>query len=167
MLLAMSPRLRRLLTVLLVFAPGPAFGWGATGHEFASGVGAEILPDEIPAFVRQPDVVAEIAVLGRELDRSKGSGDPHDKERDAGHFVSLDDARRAGGVLALDRLPPTREAYDTILRTRNLTQYSAGCLPYSIVDGWQQIRMGFACRRAIVKRAATAATPGIAGLIRG
>ena len=63
MLLAMSPRLRRLLTVLLVFAPGPAFGWGATGHEFASGVGAEILPDEIPAFVRQPDVVAEIAVL--------------------------------------------------------------------------------------------------------
>ena len=159
MLPAMSPRRHRLLTVLLLLAPGPALGWGATGHEFASGVGAEILPDEIPAFVRQPEVVAEIAVLGRELDRSKGSGDPHDKERDAGHFVSLDDARRAGGVLALDRLPPTREAYDTILRTRNLTQYSAGYLPYSIVDGWQQLVKDFAYWRAASVGARTAADP--------
>src|SRR6185503_9043738 len=122
MLLAMSPRLRRLLTVLLVFAPGSAFGWGATGHEFASGVGAEILPEEIPAFVRRPEAIAEIAVLGRELDRSKGTGDPHDRERDPGHFVNLDDSQRVGGALSLDMLPPTREAYDTILRTRNFTQ---------------------------------------------
>src|ERR1700745_4002871 len=135
----MSRSLRHLLTVLVLLAPGSAFGWGATGHEFASGVGAEILPEEIPAFVRQPEAIAEIAVLGRELDRSKGSGDPHDKERDPGHFVSLDDSQRVGGVLALDMLPSTREAYDTILRTRNLTQYSVGYLPYSIVDGWQQL----------------------------
>ena len=159
MLPAMSPRRHRLLTVLLLLAPGPALGWGATGHEFVSGVGAEILPDEIPAFVRQPEVVAEIAVLGRELDRSKGTGDPHDKERDPGHFVSLDDAQRVVGVLALDRLPPTREAYDTILRTRNLTQYSAGYLPYSIVDGWQQLVKDFAYWRAASVGARTAADP--------
>ena len=155
----MSPRLRRLLTGLILLVPGPAFGWGATGLEFASGVGAEILPDEIPGFVRQPEVVAEIAVLGRELDRSKGSGDPHDRERDPGHFVSLDDSQRVGGVLALDGLPPTREAYDTILRTRNLTQYSAGYLPYSIVDGWQQLVKDFAYWRAASVGARTAADP--------
>src|SRR5262249_11256129 len=103
----MSPPLRLLLTVLLLLAPGSAFGWGATGHEFASGVGAETLPDEMPAFVRQPDVVAEIAVLGRELDRSKGTGEPHDRERDPGHFVNLDDSQRVAGVLTLDMLPPT------------------------------------------------------------
>jgi hypothetical protein len=136
----MSPGHRGLLTLLLfLLVPGSALGWGATGHEFASGVGAELLPEEIPAFVRRPDAVAQIAVLGRELDRSKGSGDPHDKERDAGHFVALTDAQLVGGVLPLDRLPPTREAYDTILRTRNLTQYSIGYLPYAMVEGWQQL----------------------------
>jgi hypothetical protein len=155
----MSPSLRGLLTILLLLAPGSAFGWGATGHEFVSGVGAEILPEEIPAFVRQPETVAEIAVLGRELDRSKGTGDPHDKERDPGHFVSLDDAQLVGGVLPLDMLPPTREAYDTILRTRNLTQYSTGYLPYSIVDGWQQLVKDFAYWRAASVGARTAADP--------
>ncbi|HEY4169221.1 MAG TPA: hypothetical protein VGM96_20690 [Reyranella sp.] len=155
----MSHSLPRLLTVLLLLVPGSAFGWGATGHEFVSGVGAEILPEEIPAFVRQPEVVAAIAVLGRELDRSKGTGDPHDRERDPGHFVSLDDAQRVGGVLTLDMLPPTREAYDTILRTRNFTQYSIGYLPYSIVDGWQQLAKDFAYWRAASVGARTAADP--------
>ena len=155
----MSRSLRHFLTVLLLLAPGSAFGWGATGHEFVSGVGAEILPEEIPAFVRQPDVIPEIAVLGRELDRSKGTGNPHDRERDPGHFVTLDDAQRVGGMLTLDMLPPTREAYDTILRTRNLTQYSIGYLPYSIVDGWQQLVKDFAYWRAASVGARTAADP--------
>ena len=157
----MNRRLRHLLTILLLLllVPGAAFGWGATGHEFASGVGAEILPEEIPAFVRQPAVIAEIAVLGRELDRSKGTGDPHDRERDPGHFVNLDDSQRVVGVLRLDMLPPTREAYDTILRTRNFTQYSAGYLPYSIVDGWQQLAKDFAYWRAASVGARTAVDP--------
>jgi hypothetical protein len=152
-------RLRSLLLLLLLLAPGAAFGWGATGHELATGVGAELLPEEIPAFVRQPDAVAEIAVLGRELDRSKGSGDPHDKERDAGHFVALDDAGLVMGRVALDALPPTREAYDTLLRTHNLTQYGAGYLPYAIVDGWQQLVKDFAYWRAASVGARTAAEP--------
>ena len=39
------------------------------------------------------------------------------------------------------------------------TQYKAGYLPYSIIDGWQQIRKDFAYWRADVKGAETAATP--------
>jgi hypothetical protein len=156
----MTPSLRPLLTfLLLLLAPGAAFGWGATGHEFVSGVGGEILPDEIPAFVRSPEAIDTIAVLGRELDRSKGTGETHDRERDPGHYVMLDDAQRVGGVLALDMLPPTREAYDTILRTRNLTQYRIGYLPYSMVDGWQQLVKDFAYWRAASVGARTAADP--------
>ena len=155
----MIPSLRSLLLLLLLLAPASAFAWGATGHEFVSGIGAEILPDEIPAFVRQPEVVDTIAVLGRELDRSKGTGETHDRERDPGHYVILDDSQRVGGVLALDRLPPTREDYDTILRTRNLTQYRIGYLPYSIVDGWQQLVKDFAYWRAASVGARTAADP--------
>jgi hypothetical protein len=43
-----------------------------------------------------------------------------------------------------------REQYDTLLRAKGITQYKAGYLPYSIVDGWQQIRKDFAYWRAAV-----------------
>jgi hypothetical protein len=57
-----------------------AWGWGATGHEWAIGIAIEKLPDEVPAFVRDPAVLPELALMGRELDRSKGAGETHDKK---------------------------------------------------------------------------------------
>jgi hypothetical protein len=149
----------RLLALLILLSPATAFAWGATGHELVSGVGAEILPDEIPAFVRTQEAIGDITILGRELDRSKGTGNPHDAERDPGHYVILDDSQRAGGTVTLDMLPPTREAYDTILRTNNFTQYRIGYLPYSIVDGWQQLAKDFAYWRAASIGARTAVDP--------
>jgi hypothetical protein len=151
----------RVSAVLAVIAagisPATAWAWGATGHEWVSGIAAEELPDEIPAFVRTPEAVADIAVFGRELDRSKGSGVTHDKERDPGHYVDLDDKGAVAG-LALEALPETREAYDTALRAKGLTQYRAGYLPYSIVDGWQQLAKDFAYWRAATVGAEKAAS---------
>src|SRR5258708_8836338 len=72
-------------------APGHCWAWGAIGHEYISGIAIEQLPDSVPAFVRTPEAAAEIAVMGRELDRSKGAGQTHDKERDPGHYVDLAD----------------------------------------------------------------------------
>jgi hypothetical protein len=151
----------------LVFATGAgreSWAWGATGHEWISGIAIETLPDSLPGFVRSPEAAAEIAVMGRELDRSKGSGRTHDAERDPGHWILLADAPPADygavmGVLPLAELPPTRREYDTLLRAKGFDQYQAGYLPYSIVDGWQQIRKDFAYWRAAVKGAETAATP--------
>jgi hypothetical protein len=149
-----------LLALAIALAPvAAALGWGATGHEFVSGIGTELLPEELPAFVRTSEAVAEIAVLGREVDRSKGAGDPHDKERDAAHFVSLDDAGLVTGLLALDALPTTREAYDSALRVAKFTQYGAGYLPLAIVDGWQQLVKDFAYWRAASVGARTALDP--------
>jgi len=62
------------------------------------------------------------------------------------------------GIVPLDRLPTTREVYDTQLRAGGSTQYKAGYLPYSIIDGWQQIRKDFAYWRAAVKGAETASS---------
>lgn len=153
--------LRALGVVLTVacWPTGQALAWGATGHEWVSGIAIERLPDDVPAFVRTPQAAAEIAVMGRELDRSKGAGETHDKERDPGHYVDLTDDGKVDGVLPLDHLPGTREAYDTQLRAGGYTQYKAGYLPYAIVDGWQQIRKDFAYWRAAVKGAETAASP--------
>jgi len=149
-----------LASAVIALSPAKAaFAWGATGHEFVSGIAAELLPDEIPAFVRTPQATADIAVLGRELDRSKGSGETHDSERDPAHFVDLDDAGLVAGLFALETLPPTREAYDTALRAKNFTQYKAGYLPLSIVDGWQQLAKDFAYWRAAVMASRNAVDP--------
>jgi hypothetical protein len=145
-------------SALLVPPPTPAFAWGATGHEFVSGLAAEAFPEELPAFLRTPAAAADIAVLGRELDRSKGSGNPHDAERDAGHFVHLDDDGLVGGVLALDALPITREAYNASLEAKGKTQYNTGYMPYAIVDGWQQLVKDFGYWRAASVGAKTAAS---------
>ena len=110
---------------LVACAPTSCWAWGATGHEWISGIAIEKLPDSLPAFVRTPDAGAEIAVLGRELDRSKGAGKTHDAERDPGHYVDLGDNGEVMGVVPLAKLPATREAYDTELRAKGFTQYKA------------------------------------------
>lgn len=144
------------LAAVAVLRCGPALSWGATGHEWISGVAAEALPDELPAFLRIPAAASDIAVLGRELDRSKGAGRTHDAERYPGHYLDLFDDGTIFGAVALAALPPTREEYDTLLRAKGQTQYKAGYLPYSIIDGWQQVRKDFAYWRAAVVGAATA-----------
>ncbi|HVY02344.1 MAG TPA: S1/P1 Nuclease, partial [Caulobacterales bacterium] len=77
-----------------------------------SGVAAQLLPEEVPAFVRSPEAIATIAEYGREPDRSKSSGKTHDAERDPAHFIDLFDDGKAAGILALKDLPETRGEYD-------------------------------------------------------
>src|SRR5262245_5694596 len=112
----------RALTLLAFFAESDeAWAWGATGPEWISGIAIEKLPDSVPAFVRTPEAAAETAVMGRELDRSKGAGKEHDAERDPGHYADLHDDGAVMGALPLDKLPDTREAYDTELRAKGFT----------------------------------------------
>lgn len=147
-----------LAATLLAAAEERCWAWGATGHEWVSGIAIEKLADDVPAFVRAPQAAAEIAVMGRELDRSKGAGTTHDTERDPGHWISLADNGDVLGVLPLTELPATREDYDTLLRAKGFTQYKAGYLPYAIVDGWQQLRKDFAYWRVLTKAIETAAS---------
>jgi hypothetical protein len=84
------------------------WAWGATGHEWVSGIAIEKLPDIIPEFVRAPEAAAEIAVMGRELDRSRGAGKTHDAERDPGHYVNPTDDGAVLGVVPLAQPPATR-----------------------------------------------------------
>lgn len=140
-------------------SPDACLAWDATGHEWVIGIAIEKLPDTLPEFVRTPEAAAEIAVMDRELDRSKGAGTTHAAKRDPGHYVNLTDDGAVVGVVPLSLIPDTREEYDTLLRAEGVTQYEAGYLPYSIVDGWRQIRQDFAHWRADVKGAETATSP--------
>ena len=64
---------QRLYAILLAIVATGAVArdcwpWGATGHEWVSGIAIEKLTDSLPEFIRTPEVAAEIAVLGRELE---------------------------------------------------------------------------------------------------
>lgn len=138
-----------LAAAALMLAPAEALAWGATGHRIVGQLGVEALPDEVPAFLRMPEVATEIGELAREPDRSKSAGRIHDHNRDAAHFIDVDDAGLVMGGPPLAALPPTRAAYETALRAVGSDSWEAGYLYYSLVDGWQQLVKDFAYWRAL------------------
>jgi hypothetical protein len=144
--------------LILLALPERALAWGATGHRLISSLAASLLPDEIPAFLRTPDIVWQEGELGREADRSKGAGAEYDGEHSPGHWVNIGDDRLVAGGPRLMELPPTRQAYDTALREHGTTMYVYGYLPYSIVDGWQQLRKDFGYWRVAALGERTAAS---------
>jgi hypothetical protein len=140
--------MRRLISFIAIMSLSSpaAVAWGATGHTLISRAAAESLPASLPAFLRTPAAADEIAALGPELDRSKDAGRTHDLDLDPGHYADIGDDGKIAGV-ALDALPLSREDYDTALRAVGTDQYKMGFLPYSIIDGWQQVAKDFAIWR--------------------
>jgi hypothetical protein len=133
-----------LTTLIAAGVNTPALAWGALGHRIVSRVAAQTLPASVPAFVRSADAIAELAALGPEADRLKGSGASWDADYDHGHFVDIGDDGTIAGAVTLDALPASREAYDTLLRGAGTDQYKIGYLPYEIIDGYEQVTTDFA-----------------------
>ncbi len=146
-----------------VLIGGDAWGWGHTGHVQITAMAIRHLPDDLPPFLRAAE--AELGELGAEPDISRGAGTvtrssaasrlqaaptAHDSDRDPGHYIDADqDGTVLGGTVNLARLPPTREAYDTAERQGGQTQYTAGYLPYVIIDEFQQVRKDFGIWRVL------------------
>ncbi|MGI8840105.1 MAG: hypothetical protein ACR2F8_04895 [Caulobacteraceae bacterium] len=144
-------------TLLLV---GQALAWGATGHRIIGRLAIETLPPDLPAFLRGPAAAQAVGELAREPDRWKGAGRMHDADRDPGHFLDLGDDGKVMGGPALAALPATREGYDTALRAVGADSWKAGWLPYSIIDGWQQLAKDFAYWRVDTAAARKVADAG-------
>ena len=173
-----APCIAGAAALLAAAAPGPAWAGGHTGHVGVSELAILNLPAELPEFLRTPQAAAEIGQLGPEPDISKTTGvvpgasasgslqtarTVHDAERDPGHYIDMDDDGFVlGGAVPLMALPPTREAFDTAQRAATSPggqdQYSAGYLPYTIIDGFQQVRKDFGIWRALTVGLATAAS---------
>lgn len=145
----MTRTLRLALVALLTATPGAALAWGNTGHRIIGEAAITALPAELPAFLRTPQAATDVGEYSREPDRSKGSGKLHDSDRDPGHFLDLGDDGKVFGGPALAALPPTREDYDTALRSIGQDSWKAGYLPYSIVDRYQQLAKDFAFWRVL------------------
>jgi len=131
----------------------PALAWGASGHRIINGDAARALPADLPGFLRTPEAIAEIATLGPEADRIRGSGKTRDADYDPAHFLDLEDDGTVAEAVKLSALPPTREAFDTALRNGPPMngvapdQYKTGWVPYEIVDGFELVTKDFAIWR--------------------
>ncbi|MGZ9099872.1 MAG: S1/P1 Nuclease, partial [Brevundimonas sp.] len=106
----------------LVAAGGIALqanAWGNTGHRLIGVAAVRGLPDDLPDFLRTPAAAAEVGELSREPDRTKGGGQPHDRERDTAHFVDLiEDGRIMNEQgMSIDALPRLKSEYDAALAT--------------------------------------------------
>jgi hypothetical protein len=131
------------LTLVLCCVLGTnALGWENTGHVLIAEAGALGFPASLPSFVRTPAAVSMIADLSNEADLVKFVGNPHDGDRNPAHYVDIGDDGTIDGI-SLDAMPATRRAYDTALRQAGADQYGTGFLPYSLMDGWQQLVKDF------------------------
>ena len=135
--------------LLALVSSSEAEAWGAAGHRMIGQAAIAALPDEVPAFVRTPQVAQDVGELDREPDRWRESGKTHDSTRDPAHFLDLDDNGKVLGGPVLAALPPTRAEYESDLRAVSADTYHAGYLPYAIVDGWQQLAKDFAYWRVL------------------
>lgn len=139
----MTIRILAVAASLALLTPQSALAWGSKGHMMINRLAATEFPAAMPAFVRTPDAVREIAALGPEEDLLKGSGVSWDADYDPGHYLDLGDDGKVDGV-SLSALPPTMKAYAIALEPEHATPWSAGYLPYSIEDGFEQLRDDFA-----------------------
>lgn len=137
------------LAVLAVAVPSSVLAWGSTGHRIVGSLAMRGLPAEVPAFLRTAQAAADVGELSREPDRSKAAGKTHDHDRDAGHFVDLDDDGKVLGGPPMLPLAATRADYETGLRAAGIDQWKAGYLPYSIIDRYQQLTSDLAYWRVL------------------
>jgi hypothetical protein len=140
------------LAAALAAPANSALAWGAAGHRLVGVLGVQGLPSDVPAFLRSPYAIATIGEYAREPDRSKGSGKIHDHDRDAAHFLDVDDEGRmyGGPMFTVETLPPTRADYETALRAAGMDSWKAGYLPYAMIDGYQQLVKDFTYWRILV-----------------
>jgi hypothetical protein len=133
------------LAVAAVAAPAwRALAWAETGHRYIGRLGVEALPPSLPGFLHDPAVLDQIAELSREPDRWRGAGKTHDSDRDAAHFIDLDDQGLTLSGQALEALPERRADFEAALLAAHSDVGKSGYLPYAIVDGWQQLAKDFA-----------------------
>lgn len=152
-------RTAAVLAALALAVPVQALAWGNTGHRIIGTLAAQALPEDLPAFLRDPAAAAEIGELSREPDRSRGAGKVHDNMRDPAHFIDIDDSGKVLGGPDFRQLPATLAEYETALRAAGTDSVKAGYLPYAIIDGWQQLTKDFALWRVAVHGEQTETDP--------
>lgn len=130
--------------LLPLLAVPPSFGWGDAGHRMINRLAAEGLPEDVPAFLRSPEAIAEIEYLGPEPDRWRSPAEPElSAEQAPDHFIDLEYADIIG--------PLPRRRYDYIAEltaaeithpemARELQPDRVGFQPYITNEVWERLK---------------------------
>jgi hypothetical protein len=77
--------------LLPLLAVPPSFGWGADGHRMINRTAMQMLPADMPAFLRTPQALNEIEYLGPEPDRWRSPAEPELSATQAcEHFLDME-----------------------------------------------------------------------------
>lgn len=137
------------MVLAALMVSGPALAWGDWGHRLIGEEAMRALPDYMPNYLRSTEAVTDVGEFSREPDRWRNSGKVHDSDRDADHFIDLDDEGSTWAGLKLDELPTTLADYEAAVRAKGLEPYKSGFLPYAMVDAYQQVIKDFAYIRIL------------------
>jgi hypothetical protein len=126
----------------------PALGWGLGGHTIIGEAAMAHLPDGLPDFVKTAEAKQEIIYLQDEEDRLKlGESDEAawTREWTTDHYIDIGDDGTIDGVVSMSALPATRDDFIRALAHANppVDAYDVGFLPYSILEGYEQVRTDF------------------------
>ncbi len=137
------PLLSVLLLLCLVAVPA-SHAWGSKGHTMINRLAAESLPADMPAFMRTPEAINEIAYLGPEPDRWRSRAEPELNAAQApDHFIDIEYADLIG------TLPRQRYQYIAALyayiaahpdRAADLRPEKVGFQPYIVSEVWERLK---------------------------
>lgn len=129
------------------------FAWSAPGHRTITRLAIALLPDDVPAWLREPDAVEIAAYQSNEPDRWRGTRTPalaHENNGD--HYIDLE--LLTDHKLTLRTLPRLRYQYvDALIRTtahgndagterRGVISFDPekiGFLPYAIMEHYAKL----------------------------
>lgn len=139
-----SPLRSHLVLLLCLLAVPSSFGWGSKGHTMISRLAAESLPADVPAFLRTPAAIDEVAYLGPEPDRWRSRAEPElSAEQAPDHFIDIEYADLIGP------LPRQRYEYIAALyayaaahpdRAADLRPEKVGFQPYITSEVWERLK---------------------------
>jgi TonB family protein len=142
----MKSHLRSHLALILLplLAVPSSFGWGSKGHIMINRLAAQSLPADVPAFLRTPEAIDEIAYLGPEPDRWRSRAEPElSAEQAPDHFIDIEFADLIGP------LPHQRYEYIAALyayaaahpdRAAELRPEKVGFQPYIVSEVWERLK---------------------------
>ena len=132
-----------LLTLLSATA---CFGWGKDGHKIINRVAAQMLPADLPAFLRTPQALDEIEYLGPEPDRWRSPAEPELSAAQAPeHFLDLELADLAAPAgLPSRRFDFIRDLYAAQIShpelAAKLSPQGVGLLPWQATEVFERLK---------------------------
>lgn len=166
--------IRRLVSLALLALAGltPLAAWDYAGHRLVNQMALAALPEDFPAFVREPVAAERIAFLAGEPDRWRNNSDlPIKHANGLDHYLDVEQLAEAG--LTPATVAPMRLAFATQYaagrvanpaayapidpaKNRDRTREWPGFAPWAIAEHYGKLRSAFAYLKAYEEHGGTA-----------